>query len=383
MYKNMKFFDYRWVYGFLLFLSAGLVYGGDLLSGPYVIDVGPTYATVCWQTQKSMDGVLRFKDKKGAEWKSMKGPLGKFHSFPITDLKPASEYDVGIRKGQDDLAQFVLRTAPITSDSFTFYVYGDTRSQPMRHKMVADAIVEDAKERNRFTFVAHIGDFARYGSGKERTAEQFFEPADLMLRNFFLVPVKGNHEEGTDLYYKYFPVPDRDGASTDDGDYFQDYGSVRILVLNQSKRLWSRGKRMKWIKKVLADAGDKWRIVVFHAPIYSSGAHGSDIVFRRAIESVLVEGKVHAVFSAHDHNYERIKPRKGVTYFVTGGGGAPLRFLRGSAEAFSAKFEAVYHFIAVTVTADKLIIKALTPDKEDDEFKVFDEVEIKKNGDWP
>ncbi|MCK5849337.1 MAG: metallophosphoesterase family protein [Kiritimatiellae bacterium] len=367
----------------IAFLCLGQAYGDVLLSGPYVLDAGPTHARICWQTRKNMDGLVRFRAKEGGEWRRVKGSFTQFHSIPITGLRPASEYIVRIRKGEDDLAQFSLRTPPLKSEVFTFYVYGDTRTFPNRHKMVADAIAEEAKALKQLTFVAHIGDFARYGSDKNATTEQFFTPAGSMLRLLSLVPVKGNHEEGAKFYEKYFPVPSRDGVSTKEGDYYQDYGSVRILVINQSKRLWSRGKRMVWIKKVLADAGDKWRIVLFHAPIYSSGSHGSDLSFRRVIESVLVAGKVHVVFSAHDHNYERIKPREGVTYFVTGGGGAPLRALHGGAEAFSVKFSAVHHFLTVTVGKENLIIKALASDGENKRFKVFDEVEIQKTGDWP
>ena len=66
----------------------------------------------------------------------------------------------------------------------------------------------------------------------------------------------------------------------------------------------------------------KWKIAVFHHPIYSSSEeHGSDLGLRARIEPLLTRYGVNVVLSGHDHTYERVKPQQGVQYFVTGAGG--------------------------------------------------------------
>jgi len=77
-----------------------------------------------------------------------------------------------------------------------------------------------------------------------------------------------------------------------------------------------------WLEGVLKESAAKWKIAVFHHPIYSSGEeHGSDLSLRSRIEPLLTRYGVNVVLSGHDHTYERVKPQQGVQYFVTGAGG--------------------------------------------------------------
>src|SRR5207247_1297767 len=68
------------------------------------------------------------------------------------------------------------------------------------------------------------------------------------------------------------------------------------------------------------------KLAVFHHPIYSSGKkHGSDLKLRGKLEPLFVRYGVNAVFSGHDHIYERTIPQQGIHYFVTGAGGDARR----------------------------------------------------------
>jgi hypothetical protein len=81
-----------------------------------------------------------------------------------------------------------------------------------------------------------------------------------------------------------------------------------------------------WFEKALGASTAKWKIAVFHHPIYSSGrTHGSAPELRRVLEPLLTRYGVQAVFSGHDHIYERTKPQQGIQYFVTGAGGKVRR----------------------------------------------------------
>lgn len=155
------------------------------------------------------------------------------------------------------------------------------------------------------------------------TARQFFTPAAPLLARLPLVPVRGNHENGTDLFKQYFPWPGRPADHGGADDLCFDYGSARLVVLDQYTSLSAGDKRMAWLAAKLAEAKDRWKIVAFHEPIYSTGSHGPNVEFRELVEPVLVAGRVHAVFAGHDHNYERFKPVQGITYVTVGGWRAP------------------------------------------------------------
>jgi 3',5'-cyclic AMP phosphodiesterase CpdA len=80
--------------------------------------------------------------------------------------------------------------------------------------------------------------------------------------------------------------------------------------------------QLGWLEHTLKSASEQWKIVYFHHPLYSNGdRHGSNVELRVRLEPLLVANGVDVVMSGHDHIYERIRPQKGITYFVIGSSG--------------------------------------------------------------
>src|SRR6185369_4483017 len=80
--------------------------------------------------------------------------------------------------------------------------------------------------------------------------------------------------------------------------------------------------QLGWIENSLRESKAIWKLAALHHPIYSSGKkHGSDIRLRKQLEPLFTHYRVQAVFSGHDHVYERTKPQQGIQYFITGAGG--------------------------------------------------------------
>ena len=80
-------------------------------------------------------------------------------------------------------------------------------------------------------------------------------------------------------------------------------------------------------------SNDRWKIAYFHHPLYSSGdRHGSEVDLRAQVEPLFIKYGVDVVFAGHEHFYERIKPQKGIYYFIAGrlGEAAQGRHPRGS-----------------------------------------------------
>ena len=70
---------------------------------------------------------------------------------------------------------------------------------------------------------------------------------------------------------------------------------------------------------------------------------------------------VDVVLSGHDHVYERIKPQKGIYYFVSGAGG---QLRSGDVDAQSGLVEKSYdrdmHFILFEVVGDQMYFQAIS-----------------------
>ena len=124
----------------------------------------------------------------------------------------------------------------------------------------------------------------------------------------------GNHDAREQRYYKLFNM---------DGKLYYTFKapkqSVRFFALEST---YLDPEQIAWLEKELKDSNEDWKIPFFHHPLYSSGdRHGSDTRLREVLEPLFVKYSVSVVLTGHDHFYERIKPQKGIVYFVVGSGG--------------------------------------------------------------
>lgn len=120
--------------------------------------------------------------------------------------------------------------------------------------------------------------------------------------------------------------------------------------------------QLRWLEGALAASQAQWKLAFFHHPLYSSATtHGSDTALRAKLEPLFVRYGVAAVFSGHDHTYERTKPLQGVQYFVSGAASGKLR--RGDLNRRSAFFatgnDESGSFLYVEVTQTQLNFQAV------------------------
>ena len=70
---------------------------------------------------------------------------------------------------------------------------------------------------------------------------------------------------------------------------------------------------------------------------------------------------MNVVLAGHEHVYERIKPQKGIYYFVSGAGGQ-LRIgdVRSQSPLTEKSFDQDMHFMLFEVVGDKLYFQAIS-----------------------
>jgi 3',5'-cyclic AMP phosphodiesterase CpdA len=166
-----------------------------------------------------------------------------------------------------------------------------------------------------FSVVVMMGDNI-YGSDRPQDFVQKFEtPYKALLdHGVKFYASLGNHDSREQRYYKLFNM---------DGKLYYTFkapkGDVRFFAVEST---YLDQDQLKWLEDELKKSNEKWKIVFFHHPLYSSSrTHGSQLKLRATLEPLFIQYNVSLVLNGHDHVYERIKPQNGIQYFVEGSSG--------------------------------------------------------------
>jgi predicted MPP superfamily phosphohydrolase len=81
---------------------------------------------------------------------------------------------------------------------------------------------------------------------------------------------------------------------------------------------------------------------------------------RVVLEPLFVRYGVNVVFSGHDHVYERIKPQKGITYFISGAGGQLRKGDVKPSEITAAQYDQDRSFMLIEVSGNDLFFQAVS-----------------------
>jgi len=243
-------------------------------------------------------------------------------------------------------------TIPNEPDSLKFPAIGDSGTGSKSQYATAQKLIA-SHTKFPYAFVLMMGDNLYSGSGAKDFSKKFEEPYKPLLDSGMKFYASlGNHDNPNERYYKGFNM---------NGERFYTFkpkNGIRFYALDSN---YMDKEQLAWLEKELAASGSDWKIAFFHHPLYSSGgAHGSDLQLRTLLEPIFLKYGVDAVFGGHEHFYERIKPQKGIYYFISGGA-AKLREGDVGKSEFSAKsFDSGYHFMLLEIVKDELHFQVIT-----------------------
>ncbi len=248
---------------------------------------------------------------------------------------------------------------PAAADSLKVAIIGDSGTGGSAQYRVAERLIASRKSF-RYEFVLMMGDNLYGSEGPSAYEKKFERPYKPLLDGGVKFYASlGNHDEPNQRFYKGFNMNGERYYS------FKPKGNVRIFALDSN---YVDKAQLDWLDKELKASVSDWKVVFFHHPIYSSGGrHGSDEQLRQQLEPLFLKYGVDAVFQGHEHFYERIKPQKGIYYFISGGA-AKLREGNIQRSELTAKaFDTGYHFMLVEIAKDTLNFQAIS-----DQGKVID-----------
>jgi predicted phosphodiesterase len=240
---------------------------------------------------------------------------------------------------------------PNKSGAVKFAVIGDMGTgQPPQYQVASQMV--NLRQKFAFEFVIMLGDNL-YGSQKPQDFITKFERPykPLLDDGVKFYAALGNHDEQSNRFYKPWNM---------NGERYYSFTkkNVKFFVLDSD---YIDPKQLQWLETELKASKDDWKIAYFHHPLYSSGGrHGSEVDLRRVLEPLFVKYGVNVALSGHDHIYERIKPQKGVYYFVSGSGGQlrPGDLHRSAITA--AGYDQDQSFMLVEIEGDTFSYEAVT-----------------------
>jgi 3',5'-cyclic AMP phosphodiesterase CpdA len=215
-----------------------------------------------------------------------------------------------------------------------------------------------ARKTLRFDRVVTTGDNVYDSGDPDDFALKFFEPFECLFdAGVQFRAVLGNHDVQTAGGAAEISEP-RFGLL---GRYYSwKQGELQFVMLD-SNTLDSA--QMTWARRTLKrSSGASWTVVVLHHPVHSGGAgHGSTPGLDAKLAPMFETNGVDLVLQGHDHVYSRGRTG-GVTYVVTGGGGAALY---GCADPLPRPVKmcaSEHHFVELRASRARLVLTAVTPD---------------------
>lgn len=255
-------------------------------------------------------------------------------------------------------------------ESLHMVAYGDMRfTAPTRtdgtNPRVRKWLAEQVGRQNPAAILL-TGDMPYFGSRAADWRQYALETASWNKKHALVLPAIGNHElygsveRGLANYFHAYP------QLRDHRYYSALLGSVEVISLDCTTSTDKTGEQAAWFGEQLDRIPPQveFLVILDHYPWMADWqsqifAHLPDkpaLVLREVLEAHLpkLQAKV-LVFNGHIHNYERFQ-RNGVTYVVTGGGGAqpyPV-LIRGGEDQYLDKGFPVYHYLTIDVVNHQL-----------------------------
>ena len=241
---------------------------------------------------------------------------------------------------------------PNKEGSVRFAVIGDSGTGGGAQREIAAQIVK-ARRQFQFELVLMLGDNLYGGNDPSDYRTKFEEPyKELLDSGVKFYASLGNHDDPSERLYKPFNM---------NGERYYTFkaphGSVRFFALDSN---YMSKEQLAWLEKALDTSDSDWKVCFFHHPPYSSGeAHGSDTALREQVEPLFVKYGVDAVFTGHEHFYERIKPQKGIAYFISGSSAKLRKGNIQNSDLEEKGFDRGYTFMLVEIVADQMYYQTI------------------------
>lgn len=363
-----------------------------------------TSRTIMWQSDNSeSDAIIEYRQDETDTIQTINatdkaftddGSTTYIHKATLTGLTPNTKYEYRVGYSNDRRSDwYSLETAG--ASVYDVLIYPDSQSGDYSQW---EEIVKDSAHRNpRTALYISMGDLVDNGEQdyQWRTWLNSIRPLSATVP---LATTLGNHEMYTldwkmrepYAYLNYFAVPPNGNEIFNRRYYSYDFGDVHYVVLDT--QLYESNHednhdthhpdlydvQIQWLRQDLAANTKKWTVVLMHRDPFqyafdrpgASRAAGFDeegVLFMPIFD----EFNVDLVLSAHLHSYRNRghvrnfnRDASGPLYILTGIAGDARRpkWKEHPLDVYVAPDRDKNNYMTMTVTPNKLIVKAFLPD---------------------
>lgn len=299
---------------------AGPAAAATIVRGPYVQDVGQSSLVIAVRLSEpaALSLEVGATDALGT---TLRSAAALEHAFHVDGRAPGSALHYRV---EGETSSHVVLLAPEGPAPVRFCVVGDMGSGDDRQAAVAARLVAQRPD-----LVLCVGDIVYPHGADEGYDARFFAPYRALLPEVPFYPVLGNHDMHTANGAPYLAVFHLPTGAGQERFYSFDRGEVHFVGLDSNADLAPDGAQSRWLEADLAASKLPVKVAYFHHPAFTNGRHGEDEEESRAMRGtfvpILARHGVQLVLAGHDHDYERLAPRDGIQFFVSGSGGAGLR----------------------------------------------------------
>lgn len=367
---------------FALVIAAGNGFASFISRGPYLENFTDKSAVIRFRVQPSTVAWLTYGAFPDCERFSTFSGFTSDHKVQLNGLLSDTTHCYRVYLPVDGSTQaykaFEGRLKTFRDEKnpvFSFLVFGGpgVPGEELKKLVMNMSSIEEAE------FAIHTGNLTDTGLDIDADACYFSLYAPLLK----MIPVYyalGKMDYGANFdsrdgsgfiktnFYPYHSVP-LNGLPPhyyyfDDGDsrfIFLDGNSFEGAVFAPS--LKKDSKQYIWLENVLRNTSKKWKFVIIHQPLYSTGEHGPVDEEKEILSPLFEKYAVDIVFHGRDRDYERFKPIKedqesddGVIY-VNVGGWAQQPEERGGEDDLSDVFLQKLSFAFLKIDGNRLEMK--------------------------
>jgi hypothetical protein len=241
---------------------------------------------------------------------------------------------------------------PLKDKSVRFGVIGDSGTGEKEQYEIAKQM-ETYHNLVGFDFVIMLGDNI-YGGHEPRDFQRKFENPykPLLDAGVKFYASLGNHDDPKlEPLYKPFNM---------NGERYYTFkrGDIQFFALDSN---YMDAQQLTWLEQNLRSSKAQWKICFFHHPLYNEGKmHGPDLDLRNQLLPLLKSYGVNAVFSGHEHAYQRLKPVDNIYYFVQGDSGKLERHDFHSSNRLAASFDKSRTFMIVEIVGETMYFQTIS-----------------------
>ena len=385
-YNNGNFFD--WVKIYDNFEIPAVSDEVAITRGPYIQSLTDSSVAILWGTNEISSGLLEI-GLDTTSFQSLDENISTSnHLVKVSELLKETKYYYRVKSGDVYSKWETFATFARDPSSYSFIVYGDTRTNFLRHREVVENF-----EDHEFDFIVHTGDPVQRGPRNDWNVE-FFDPIQKYIKNKPLYVAIGNHELNAQNFYDYFEFPN----SEHENYYSFTLGNSFFVFIDNNRARYTDDSRFPsikpgslqyfWIEEQLssteAERAD-WVFVFSHIPIYYKGGFDTYPDCRDYLLPLFEEYNVDFSFVGHVHGYER-GFRNNINYVLTGGGGGtgPVKddgYVDPGYPQTEYAFREIYNFSKVEVNGKEVTISAYDIYGKKIDSKVMTATSIKKRKD--